>query len=60
MRFFAVVLIAMEGGMWEWQVCHDQTPIVRGYGATREIARLGAYDDLLFLLSLGRCENLKP
>jgi hypothetical protein len=48
----------MECGIWEWQVCHDQKPVVCGYGATREIARFGGYADLLFLLSLG-CDDLK-
>jgi hypothetical protein len=57
MRFFEVNLIAMECGIWEWQVCHDQMPIVCGYGATHEIARSGGYDGLLVLLSLGRAKS---
>jgi hypothetical protein len=51
---FEINLIAMACGLWEWQVCRNEEPIICGYAATREMARFGGHTDLFTLLSLGR------
>jgi hypothetical protein len=52
-RYFEISLTPAKGGAWHWRVFCEQAEITYGYAATRKLARLGVYNDLFLLLSLG-------